>query len=82
MHTVVDECPTWGLLTVITKAARFRAICELAAQYGLGAAALLLPYIPHTVDMEWNQGCQPSQLQGGEELWLCHQVLATWDLAL
>ena len=31
--------------------------------------------IPQTLDTEWNQGCQPSQLQGGEGLWLCHQVL-------
>ena len=49
-------------------------VCELAARYGLGAA-LFLPYIPQTLDTEWNQGCQPSQLQGGEGLWLCHQVL-------
>ena len=45
-----------------------------AAQYGLGAA-LFLPYIPQSLDTEWNQGCQPSQLQGGEGFWLCHQVL-------
>ena len=72
----VGECPTWRLwgLTVITKAVRrFRAMrvgCSIWSR-----AALLLPYIPQTLDTEWNQGCQPSQLQGGEGLWLCHQVL-------
>ena len=53
-------------------------LCELAARYGLGAA-LYLPYIPQTLDTEWNQGCQPSQLQGGEGLWL---YLVLLDLAL
>ena len=54
-------------LTEVVKI-RFRA------QSGL-RAALFLPYIAQTLDTEWNQGCQPSQLQGGDGLWLCHQML-------